>query len=127
MALGKRLSGRERQIMEILYKVGQATVSEVQERMPDPPGYSSVRSLLSILEKKEHVCHTQDGARYLYMPAQPRDQAAHSALRNVVQTFFGGSVEQVVASLVNDSDKALSETELERLAQLIAQAREGEK
>ena len=111
--------------MEILYQRGQASAGEVQELLQDPPGYSAVRALLRILEEKGHVRHTRDGARYIYQPLQPRSNVAQSALAQVVKTFFGGSVEQVVATLVSDADTKLSDEELERLAQLIEQAREG--
>ena len=125
MTFGSRLSRRERQIMEILYQRGQASASDVQEAIPDPPGYSAIRALLRILEEKNHVRHTREGARYIYLPTQPRSHAAQSALTQVVNTFFGGSVEDVVATLVSDTDMKLSYEELDRLAQLIAQAKEG--
>jgi BlaI family transcriptional regulator, penicillinase repressor len=125
MTLGGRFSRRERQIMEILYQKGHASATEVQELMADAPGYSAVRALLRILEEKGHVRHTRDGARYIYQPLTERSQAAHSALAQVVRTFFGGSVEKAVATLVSDADTQLSDAELDRLAQLIEQAREG--
>jgi predicted transcriptional regulator len=123
MTLSGRLSRRERQIMEILYRVGAASAAEVQQLMSDPPGYSAVRALLRILEEKGHVRHARDGARYIYRPAAERSQAAQSALAQVVRTFFGGSVEQAVATLVSDADAQLSDAELDRLARLIEQAR----
>ena len=125
MTLSGRFSRRERQIMEILYQRGQSSVSEVQEALEDGPGYSAVRALLRILEGKGHVLHARDGSRYIYRPAAERSQAAHSALDQVVRTFFGGSIEQAVATLVSDSDTRLSDDELDRLAGLIEQAREG--
>jgi predicted transcriptional regulator len=127
MTLSLRLSRRERQIMEILYQRGQASAGEVQEAMPDAPGYSAVRALLRILEEKGHVRHARDGARYIYRPATERSLAAHSALAQVVRTFFGGSVEQAVATLVSESDTRLSDVELDRLALLIEQARDTER
>jgi predicted transcriptional regulator len=125
MTLSNRLSRRERQILEILYQRGQASASEVQDAMEDAPGYSAVRALLRILEAKGYTSHKRDGARYIYLPATPRTQAAQAALLQVVQTFFGGSVERAVATLVSDADTKLSDAELDRLAQLIEQAREG--
>ena len=124
MTLSGRFSRRERQIMEILYQRGQASASEVRGAMHDAPGYSAVRALLRILEEKGHVRHTRDGSRYIYLPATERSQAAQSALSQVVRTFFGGSVEQAVATLVSDTDAQLSDVELDRLALLIEQARE---
>src|SRR5690349_14252549 len=85
------LSRRERQIMDIIYQKGQASATEIHEALPDPPSYSAVRALLSVMEKKEYLRHTRDGARYVYLPTQPRNRAAQSALAQVVKTFFGGS------------------------------------
>ena len=124
-ASDQNLTRRERQIMDVLYHQGKATVAEVLEALPEPPGYSAVRALLRILEKNGHVRHVQEGPRYVYQPAKPRSRAARSALQRVVQTFFGGSVEQVVATLVSDSDRQISDEELERLAALIEEARKG--
>ena len=117
------LSRRERQIMDILYRERQASVSEVLTALPDPPSYSAVRALLRVLENKGHVRHIQEGARYVYAPTQPRDFEARSVLTQVMRTFFDGSVEQVIATLMSDADTRISEEELERLAALIAQAR----
>jgi predicted transcriptional regulator len=122
---GKDLSRRERQIMDVIYQRGQATAGDVLEGLPDPPSYSAVRALLRVLETKGHVRHKQEGNRYIYLPIQPRNRAAQSALAQVVQTFFGGSVEQTVATLLSDADTRLSEEELSRLAELIEQAKEG--
>ena len=118
------LSRRERQILEILYSRGRASAAEVLEALPDPPGYSAVRSLLRILEEKGHARHVRDGARYVYLPAQARGPAGKSALRQVIHTFFGGSVEQAVATLLSSEAAQLSEEELARLAALIEDARE---
>ena len=123
MALGTRLSRRERQIMEILFRKGQASSGEVLEAMPDAPGYSAVRTHLRILEEKGHVTHTTSGTKYVFEPVTPAKKAAHSALSQVIETFFGGSVEKVVATLVSDSETKLSSQQLERLAELIELAR----
>src|SRR5436305_6677305 len=104
MTLSGRFSRRERQIMEILYQFGEATALEVQERMQDAPGYSAVRALLRILEEKGHVTHVRKGAKYVFRPAAERAAAAQSALAQVVRTFFEGSVERAVATLVSSSD-----------------------
>jgi len=124
-SFGRDLSRRERQIMEIIYARGQASATEVLEGLADPPSYSAVRALLRVLEGKGHVRHVREGARYVYQPTQPRSRAARSALAQVVQTFFGGSVEQTVATLLSDADTRLSEEELARLSELIEQAKEG--
>ena len=125
-AADQGLSRRERQIMDILFSRGQATASDVLDALPDPPGYSAVRALLRILEEKGHVRHVKDGLRYVYMPLVARQSAAQSALRQVVQTFFGGSVEKAVASLLSTADTRLSDEEWERLSRLIDQAKEEE-
>jgi predicted transcriptional regulator len=122
------LSRRERQIMDVLYQRGKATALEVQESLPDPPSYSAVRALLRILEDKGHVRHEQDGPRYVFTPKTPRDKARRSAIRHVMETFFEDSPEQAVAALLDVSSAKLTEEELDRLAQLIENARlEGKK
>ena len=117
------LTRREREIMDILYRRGRATAAEVLEDMASPPTYSAVRALLRILEDEGHIKHVQDGPRYVYLPAVARNDARKSALSHVVTTFFDGSVEQVVATLVESSRSKLSKDELERLAQLIEKAK----
>ena len=117
------LSTRERQIMDILYRFGQASAAEVQANMPDPPSYSAVRATLRILEDKGHVQHQQDGPRYLFRPAVARDKAKRSAVKHLIRTFFDGSTEQAVATLLDDSSAKMSQEELGRLADLIEQAR----
>jgi predicted transcriptional regulator len=118
------LSRRERQIMDFLYQKGRATAAEVQAGLSDPPSYSAVRALLRVLEDKGHARHEQDGPRYVYLPRVARERAKRSALRHVVQTFFDGSREQAVAALLDDRSTRLSEAELDRLARLIARARQ---
>jgi predicted transcriptional regulator len=122
-ALEKGLSRRERQIMDAIYRRGQATVAEVLEDMPDPPSYSAVRAMLRVLEEKGHLQHVQQGPRYVFLPTVPRDQARRSALQQLVRTFFDGSTEQTVAALLDLSDSKLSDAELKRLSRLIDQAR----
>jgi predicted transcriptional regulator len=122
-ATAKGLSRREREIMEVIYRRGQATAAEVLEGMPDPPSYSAVRAMLRVLEEKGHLRHEQRGPRYVFLPTVPREQARRSALRQLVQTFFDGSTEQAVAALLDQSDSKLSGVELDRLARLIDQAR----
>jgi predicted transcriptional regulator len=117
------LSRRERQIMEIVYQRGQASVAEVLEDLPDPPSYSAVRALLRILEEKGHLKHEQDGPRYVYMPTVPRAKARDSAMQRLVRTFFDGSPEKAAAAFLDMSAARLSEDELDRLAEMIEQAR----
>jgi predicted transcriptional regulator len=118
------LSRRERQIMDFLYQNGRATAAEVQANLPDPPSYSAVRAMLRVLEEKGHARHLQDGPRYVYVPSVARERAKRSALRHVVRTFFDGSPEEVVAALLDDRSAKLSDDELDRLARLIARARQ---
>ena len=116
-----RLSRRERQIMDLLYQLGEATAAEVQERLPDPPSYSAVRAMLRILEEKGHVRHTEDGPRYVFAPVVARDTARKSAVSHLLRTFFDGSVEQAMTALLDATDRKLSSAEVERLAALIEQ------
>jgi predicted transcriptional regulator len=120
---GRGLSRRERQIMDVIYRRGQATAAEVLEGMPEPPSYSAVRAMLRVLEEKGHLRHEQAGPRYVFRPTVPREQARRSALEQLVHTFFDGSTEQTVAALLDLSDRKLSHAELDRLAGLIDQAR----
>jgi predicted transcriptional regulator len=115
------LSRRERQIMDVIYTRGQATAAEVVDALPDPPSYSAVRALLRILEEKGHLRHQEDGPRYVYLPVVPRERARRSALRNLVRTFFDGSVAQAAAALIDQSK--LSNAEFDRLRELIEKAR----
>ena len=117
------LSRRERQIMEVLYRDRQATASEVLAALPDPPGYSAVRAMLRVLENKGHVRHVADGTRYVYLPTLARDRAGRPALASVLEIFFDGSTDKAVAALLDLSRQDLSEQELDRMAQLIEQAR----
>ena len=118
-----QLSRRERQIMEVLYRLGQATAGTVMSNLADPPSYSAVRALLRVLEEKGHIRHVQDGPRYMYLPTVPREKARQSAMQQLVRTFFGGSTEQAMAAFLDSSASKLSDDELERLSRLIDQAR----
>ena len=117
------LSRRERQIMDVLHARGQATAAEVLAALPNPPSYSAVRALLRILEEKGHIKHRRDGARYVYLPRVSKETASKSALRRVVSTFFQGSVTQAMAALLENSDTQISDSELEKLQQIIKQAK----
>ena len=121
--MNETLSRRERQIMDFLIKQGRATAAEVQQAIPDGPGYSAIRALLRTLEDKGHVRHEQDGPRYVFVPAVGRERARKSALRHLVDTYFGGSVEQAVAGLIDSSAGKLDAAELDRLGRLVADAR----
>jgi len=118
-----QLSRRERQIMEIVYRKGSATAAEVHAEMTAAPSYSAVRALLRVLEEKGHLRHRQDGPRYVFSPTVPRDRARRSALQRVLGTFFGGSVTDAVAALLDIESDRLDEDELQRLAALVAEAR----
>ena len=117
------LSRRERQIMDVIYQRGQATAAEVQESMPDPPGYSAVRAMLRLLEEKGYLIHEQDGPRYVFKPTLAREKARKSALKQMLETFFDGSTEQAMAALLNLSKSKLSDEELDRLSQMISTAK----
>jgi predicted transcriptional regulator len=117
------LSRRERQIMDLLYAAGRATAAEIVERLPDPPTYSTVRTLLTVLESKGHIRHEQDGARYVYLPVVPRDRAARRAMRNLVRTFFDGAPGEAVIALLDDAGGELRREELQRISALLAEAR----
>lgn len=120
------LTRRERQIMDVLHRRGQATAAEVRAALPDPPGYSSVRKLLEILESKGHVRHHIDGPRYVYRPAQAPERARRSALRQLLDTYFAGSPAHVVAALLELEGPEITDAELDRIAALAADAkREG--
>jgi predicted transcriptional regulator len=119
----KNLSRRERQIMDIIYELNQATAAQVMERLPNPPSYSAVRALLRVLEQKGHLSHRQDGPRYVFAPTLPRHKARQSALRHVLKTFFDGSTEEVVAALLDISEKSLSQEDYLRLMELIEKAK----
>jgi predicted transcriptional regulator len=117
------LSRRERQIMDILYRRGRATAAEVREELPGEPSDSTVRTQLRVLEEKGHVSHEEEGLRYVYVPAVPRHTARKSALKHLIDTFFDGSSEQVVAALLGREGSALSEEELDRITELVSRAR----
>jgi len=113
------LSRRERQIMDVLYKLEQATVADVLGRLTGKPNYSTVRAQLRVLEDKGHVQHEEHGLRFIYVPTVPRHIARRSALRHLVETFFEGSAEKVVAALLGGEVSRISQEELDRLARLI--------
>jgi predicted transcriptional regulator len=117
------LTRRERQIMDVLYRRTRATAAEVMGELPGQPNYSTVRTQLRVLEDKGHVRHEEEGGRYVYAPAVPRHAARKSALKHLVETFFDGSAEQVVAAVLGGEASRLSEEELDRVSALIDKAR----
>lgn len=121
------LSRRERQIMDVLYKVGRATAGDLVKALPGQPSDSTVRTQLRVLEAKGHVRHEEEGLRYIYSPVVPRRVVRKSALKHVVDTFFEGSVEKVVAALLGGDAARLTDEELDRIAELVARAREEDK
>ena len=118
-----RLSRRERQIMEIIYRLGEATAQRVRANIDDPPSYSAVRALLRVLETKGLLRHRQDGPRHVFFPTVPRKVARSSALRGLLRNFFDNSHEELIAALLEDSGSGLSDEELSRLGKLIQKAR----
>src|SRR3954466_14926870 len=117
------LTRRERQIMDILFRRGRAAAADVMEVLPGEPSYSTVRTQLRVLEEKGHVTHEEDGVRFVYFPAVPRRAARKSALRHLMNTFFDGSAEQVVAAVLGGETAKLTEEELDRIADLVAKAK----
>ena len=117
------LSRREREIMDILYELGRATAAEVMNALPGGPSDSTVRTQLRVLESKGHVRHEEDGQKYVYLPVVPRRVVRKSALKHVVNTFFDGSVEKVVAALLGPDGGKLTDAELDRIAELVSKAR----
>ena len=117
------LSRRERQIMDILYRLGRATATDVQQNLAGEPAYSTVRAQLRVLEEKGELRHEEEGLRYVYMPKQPRHQIQQSALRHLVETLFEGSADKVVATLLGRGSASITEAQLDRMAELIEQAR----
>jgi len=126
--MGKRtpldLGRRERQIMETVYALGEASVGEVLEALPDPPSYSAVRAILNTLEEKGHLRRKKSGKKFLYLPTVSRDRARRSVLKNLVTTFFNGSAAQAMASLMEMDAERLSDEDLKRLSDLIEDAKQ---
>src|SRR5258708_32853620 len=117
------LTNRERQIMDVLYRLGRATAAEIMDKVPGAPGYSTVRTQLRVLENKGHVKHEEQGLRYIYMPTVARRSARRSALKHLVDTFFDGSSAKAVAALLGGEAARVSDEELERIAALVRSAR----
>ena len=118
------LGRRERQIMEVVYRLGRASASEVRAHLADPPSYSAVRAMLRILEEKGHLQHAQEGIKHVYFPTAPHEDVRESAMRHVLRTFFAGSTAAAMAALMDASEDPPSADELDALARLIDRARE---
>lgn len=117
------LSRRERQIMESLYRLGHASAAQIREGMEQPPSYTAIRTLLGILHEKGHVRFEFDGTRYVYEPVVPKSDMGRIAIDGVIDTFFDGSIERVVATLLDREESQVTQEQLDRLAALIDQAR----
>lgn len=117
------LSRRERQIMDLLFAAGSASGQEIQQQMPDPPSYSTVRTILRVLERKGYVRHREEGLRYVYEPAVARDVARKSAVQRLLRTFFDGSAQQAVAALLDPKVSRISRQQLDEIAELVERAR----
>ncbi len=120
---GHDLARRERQIMDAIHRLGEASVGDVLAQLADPPSYSSVRTMIRHLEAKKLLKHRQDGKRYVYKATQSREVASRSALRKVLDVFFAGSASDAVAAILDVSSDKLDPADLERMAKLIQQAR----
>lgn len=121
------LGRRERQLMEIVYRRGRATATEIRDELPDPPSYSAVRGMLRLLEDKGYLRHEQDGPRYKYLPTSDPKSVGKSAVRDLVRTFFDDSASSAVAAMIGLYEGHLSEAELDRLESLIERARTAER
>jgi predicted transcriptional regulator len=118
-----KLSRRERQIMDAVFRLGAATAKQVLKEIADPPSRTAVRTMLRILEDKGHLRHDKKGREFIYRPTKPRRRAGQSAMRRVVETFFGGSLEKAVSAHLADPTADLSADQLERLGELVRRAR----
>lgn len=118
-----QLSRREREIMEIIYRLGEATASDVTSALPDRPSYDTVRVTLGILEKKGHVKHRRDGRRYVYTPTVPAERASRAAVRSLLRTFYRGKPSAAILTLLDESSARLSKAELDEIAEWIERER----
>ena len=116
------LGRRERQIVDVVYRLGRATVAEVRAELPDPPSYSAVRGMLNLLEEKGHLRHVSEGLRYVYLPVVAAEHASRSAMAHVVHTFFAGSAAHAATALFELPDRKWTKDELDQLNQLVKKA-----
>ena len=119
----QELGRRERQIMDAVYQLGEGSVGDVRARLPNPPSYSAVRTMIRLLERKGYLRHRKAGTKYVYRPTEPHESASRSALGHLVDTFFGGSASDAVAALLDVSSNRLSDADYRRMQQLIEEAR----
>lgn len=117
------LSRRERQVMDIIYRLGEASVADVLDHLPDPPGYNSIRAILKILEDKGRLTHRKESQKFIYIPTVQPDKAKRSAMAHLVHTFFEGSAPQAVSTLLDMSAENLSDKELQTLSEMIEKAK----
>jgi predicted transcriptional regulator len=125
--MAEELSRRERQIMDILFRLGRATGPEIQQHLPDDLSYSGVRTILRVLERKGHIRHIEENLRYVYLPVVTREKATKSAIDRLVATFFDGSVKAAAAAFVDPHTSKLSDEDLADLERLIRKARKEKK
>ena len=126
--MGKRTSARdlgrrERQIMDVIFELGEASVGDVLQRLPDPPSYSAMRTMIRYLEGKGHLRHRREGTKYIYRTREPKESVSRSALRHLIKTFFGDSAPDAVAAILDISSEKLSDDDLDRIERLISEAR----
>jgi len=117
------LSRREREIMDVVYRLGSATAAQIREQLPEPPHAAAVRTMLRILEGKGQLRHKKDGPRHVYLPVTPRTVAQRSAVKHLISTFFNGSRSAAVAALLDEGERPLSSTERDQLAQVVDRLR----
>jgi predicted transcriptional regulator len=117
------LSRRERQIMDVVYRLGRASATDIHAALPDAPTYTTVRGLLRVLIEKDHLLHEKEGKRYVYLPRTPRPAAGASSIAHVVRTFFAGSPTDAMAAFLGTGAQDISDAELDRLAALVDKAR----
>ena len=120
----QNLARRERQILELIYELGEVSVSDVLARLPDPPGYSAVRTIINLLESKGFLRHRREGTKYIYRPVPSREVVRHSAVAHLFKTFFRGSPSDAVAAILDVSSADLTDSELARLEQLVEKAKQ---
>ncbi len=123
-SLLQQLSRRERQVMDVIFGLGQATANDIMERLPGSPSNSTVRMLLRILEEKGHLVHRKDGRQFVYTSTLSPEKAKSSAIRHLVKTFFGGSTIQAVTALIDQADQSLSDQEIRELREIIEQSKQ---
>jgi BlaI family transcriptional regulator, penicillinase repressor len=122
-----QLGARERQILDVIFRLQEASVADVLAELPDPPSYSSVRTMIRLLEKKGYLQHRADGAKYVYRPTQSVQAASKSALRHMLDTFFQGSPSDALAAMLNVTSDRLTDEDLARMKHMIERARREER